>query len=88
MHTKVNCYKKCCNSVSNSRHLVCLKPSLKMVGDTSLWLRKAAHLDTVFFFLPASGKYDPYSLGQPETTFPCTVTLNNVVRNGTYAGIA
>jgi hypothetical protein len=52
-----------------------------MVRGTLLGLRNAVHLDTVFF--PANWKCDPYSLGQPETTFPCTVTLNDAGRNGT-----
>lgn len=81
MHTEVNCYRKSCTSVSNARYFVCLLPSLKIVGDTLLGLASAVHLDTIFF--PANRKYDPYSLGQPETTFPCTVTLNVVGRNGT-----
>ena len=85
MHTEVNCYRKSCTPVSNARYLVCLLPSLKMAEGTPLGLGNAVHIDTIFF--PANRKYDPYSLGQPETTFPCTVTFNYAGRNGTDSDI-
>ena len=56
-----------------------------MVGDILSGLGNAVHLDIIFS--PGNRKYDSYSLGQPETTFPCTVTLNDAGRNGTYPDI-